>query len=200
MSKPTNKHLKDGRKIVYEGRNHTLKRCECRRSDDPKSQYFDEIEYYYRIVRDDGYIIGAISLYVNEERLNSLLYRWYHPDHISEFSFMGRIRENTTSLYITIPLDYIQKYNIMIDDDIKFRINNGRTVFYHISKIGKNLGIVLGRVKRLERDDFLNSNIQPGDYVKIDVFPHKPDYGYIRYDLTTCHETSKKDLLKCPEE
>lgn len=197
MSKPANKHLKNGRKIEFEKRTHTLIRCSCRFSEDPKNEDYNRIENYYRIVRDDGYIIGAVSMYVNEERLSSLLYRWYHPEHLQEFSFMARIRENSTSIYVTIPLDYVKKYDIKIDDNIKFSINGDKTVLYHISKIGKNLGIVLGRVKKLEKNDVLKTDINIGDYVKIDVFPNLLN-GFPRYDLTTLHETSKLGLLHTP--
>lgn len=107
--------------------------------------------------------IGRITTYTTEERLNSLLYRYYNPGHALGLSFHGRVRlsgsaedpeaEITAEAladglpskmpYVTIPADDVLKCDLRVDDEISYTIVNPGgeryTERYHLSTTAKPL-------------------------------------------------------------
>lgn len=107
--------------------------------------------------------IGRITTYTTEERLQSLLYRYYNPGHALGLSFHGRVRLSGSAEdpeaeitpedraeglpskmpYITIPADDVIKCNLRVDDEISYTIVNPQgeryTERYHLSTTAKPL-------------------------------------------------------------
>ena len=105
--------------------------------------------------------IGRITEYTTEDRLKSLLYRYFNPGHASGISFYGRVRlsgsaedpsGDTSAMdyagrlpskmpYVTVPADDVVKCNLRVDDEISYTIVNPRgeqfTERYHLSTTAK---------------------------------------------------------------
>lgn len=119
--------------------------------------------------------IGRITTYTTEDRLRSLLYRYFNPDHAQGLSFYGRVRLSGSAdeisgepgerlpskmPYIVIPSDDVDKCDLRVDDEIQYTIINGAgeryTERYHLSLTAKPLDgstrsliLPLTRIKRL---------------------------------------------------
>lgn len=119
--------------------------------------------------------IGRITTYTTEDRLRSLLYRYFNPGHARGLSFYGRVRlsgsaedlpqDPTEKLpskmpYVVVPADDVIKCDLRVDDEISYTIINAEgesyTEKYHLSQTAtpldgstRSLILPLTRIKRL---------------------------------------------------
>lgn len=113
--------------------------------------------------------IGRMTEYQTEDRLRSLLYRYFNPGHASPLSFHARVRFSGSSEasglpakmpYIPIASGDVQKSNLWVDDEVRYTVVNSRgeqyTEKYHLSQTAtpldgstRSLILPLTRVKRL---------------------------------------------------
>lgn len=93
--------------------------------------------------------IGRITEYTTEERLASMIYRYYNPDHAepcawgnARICFSGPSEEAGGSRmpYVEIPPFIIDKSGLTVDDEVLITITNERgdsfSDHYHISNMG----------------------------------------------------------------
>lgn len=148
---------------------------------------------YYQLSRrssDRTEQIGRITTYTNEDRLRSLLYRYFNPDHASPLSFHGRVRLSGSSddpegdgaseelparmPYVTIPASDVEKCNLWVDDEVAYTIVSPRgdkySERYHLSLTSnptdgssQSLILPLTRIKRLV---FLDDGTGRTKYIK----------------------------------
>lgn len=123
----------------------------------PNSPHYGKTFTYYDIVIINSKgteHVGRITEHTTEERKTSLFYRYFNRDHLGEFSFRAPVRfsgrssdaikdgaTSTKTPYVTIPAEFIEKYDIHVDDEIEITIkSNGHTLteFYHVSKMNTN--------------------------------------------------------------
>ena len=111
--------------------------------------------------------IGRITEYTTEERLQSLLYRYFNLGHALGLSFRGRVRLSgpadglgSKMPYVVIPNEDVARCDLRVDDEISYSIINSRgeeyTEKYHLSQTAKpednttqSMVIPLTRIKRL---------------------------------------------------
>lgn len=125
--------------------------------------------YYYDIVRipprGSRVTVGRVTAYTTPERLDSLFYRYYHPDHLKPFSFSGTVRfsgqaDETTAIhptltkhpYLSIPREIVTASDIRVDDEIEITVINSDgwtlTECYHVSQMDDYLIVPLSQFKR----------------------------------------------------
>lgn len=119
-------------------------------------------DFVYFVVRQisakNNEMIGRITEYTTEDRLSSMIYRYYNPEHAEPISFGARvlfsgspeteeeapgkkrISEASRMPYVMIPDTLIDKSGLCVDDEISITITNERgdhyTDHYHISNMG----------------------------------------------------------------
>lgn len=145
----------------------------------------------YLIFRDDGEYIGAVTGAVSRERMGDMIARHYSPtsDRIPPegiiVSGTVRILERPNdkkpyhTLYMTIPPATVRRWKLLQDDEVAVEIGDARPTsdytFYHLSKMGGSMVIVLSKAERR------GSRIpEPGEYATIRITAH-PGSG--RWDL-----------------
>ncbi len=115
-----------------------------------------KISYVRKIINDFVYFdvkhksntgtetLGRITEYTTEDRLTSLIYRYYNPDHAKPCSFTGRVsviegRKTSKMFYLEIPQFYVESCDLRVDDEVKVNITCmglSYTFFYHLSQTG----------------------------------------------------------------
>lgn len=119
-------------------------------------------DFVYFVVRQisgrTNETIGRITEYTTEERLTSMIYRFYNPEHAGPISFRARvlfsgspeeeetprgekrISEASRMPYVEIPASLLDKSGLCVDDEISITITNERgdsyTDHYHVSNMG----------------------------------------------------------------
>lgn len=123
--------------------------------------YYDIV----RITKSGTEIIGTITEHTTPERVDSLIYRYLHPDHMKQFTFSGVVRfsgyaDNSTSIfysetktpYVTIPQDIVKENDVRVDDVIEITVKDREgwvwTDLYHVSRMSEHLIIPLTKFKR----------------------------------------------------
>ena len=120
--------------------------------------------HYFDIVRipprGPRVTVGRVTEYTTPERLASLYYRYYRPDHLKDFRFSGTVRfsgdaEGDTAgkhPYITIPAEISEASDIRVDDEIEITVINpdGWTLTdcYHVSQMDDYLIVPLVKFRR----------------------------------------------------
>lgn len=131
---------------------------------------------FYEIFREDGERIGRVSQAVSWQRAENMVIRSQRPE--SErypregITWTGRLRalrdprrkegkpkeeekkEPTPTLYVTIPKAYVERYGIMIDDEISAQVGDrepdSEKEYYHVSEMSGSKIVVLSKLKRME--------------------------------------------------
>lgn len=113
--------------------------------------------------------IGRTTKYTTEDRMRSLLYRYFNPDHARPIAFHGRVRLTRKAEggpeglpakmpYVTVPADDVDRCDLRVDDEVKYTIVNPRgeryEEKYHLSLTAndgrtRSLILPLTRIKRL---------------------------------------------------
>lgn len=117
-----------------------------------KKKYF-EYARVFRRTSEGQETIGQITEYTTEDRLKSMLYRFYNPGHASGFSFSGRVRlsgdseesrkeKKSKMPYVAIPSEDVSRYDLRVDDEVKITLINKHgeeySEFYHLSLTANN--------------------------------------------------------------
>lgn len=123
--------------------------------------------YYLVYTEDSNDPIGSVTSYVTEERITSLLYRYYNKTPFEPVSFTGSVRANGVSrihdsgtdyksdkqIYVHIPEKTVSALDLHVDDllDVSVTNKDGYTVVrrYHISMSNKTAIIPLSKFRRL---------------------------------------------------
>lgn len=91
--------------------------------------------------------IGRITEYTTEDRLSSMIYRYYHPEHAQPFTFSGTVlfsggREKSGSSrmpYVEIPDSFVEACDLRVDDEVHVEITCMELTYsfdYHLSQMG----------------------------------------------------------------
>lgn len=91
--------------------------------------------------------IGRITEYTTEDRLTSMIYRYYHPEHAQPFTFSGTVlfsgglpkRGTSRMPYVEIPDSYVEACNLHVDDEVHVEITCMGLTYsfdYHLSQMG----------------------------------------------------------------
>ena len=201
--KHTNPRIKDNAGIPYNGEVHRLHKKTVRWSDLPDSPDYKKLFVYYDIIRTrDHAVIGRITKYTTDERLDSLLYRYYNRDHMRPFEFSARIYMSGSAddpdstegavktPYVIIPPDIISNADARVDDEIEMTVTGpdgySNTQRYHISKMSRSYIMPLTQFKRLaymevnEEGAFQWASPHEGDARSYEVIPedHLPKRNY----------------------
>lgn len=114
------------------------------------------VDFVYFVVRQinkkTNETIGRITEYTTEERLSSMIYRHYNPEHARPCSWEGMVKfsgeapepgkksQAVRMPYIEIPDSVINDSGLCVDDEILITITNERgdsfTDLYHVSNMG----------------------------------------------------------------
>ncbi len=88
--------------------------------------------------------IGRVTEYTTEDRLASMIYRYYNPDHAKPCTFSGTVsaisgRKGSKMFYLQIPQFYIEACDLKVDDEVRVNLTCmglSYTFFYHLSQTG----------------------------------------------------------------
>lgn len=157
---------------------------------------------YYDIVRIPSrgprVTVGRVTAYTTPDRLASLYYRYYHPEHLQPFAFTGTVRfsgqaEETTAEnptltkhpYITIPPEIVRSSDIRVDDEIEITVINAEgwtvTDCYHVSQMDDYLIVPLVKFKRA-------------------VIQELPEGKILTFQPSTLYRADSRTLLEQPQE
>lgn len=121
-----------------------------------KGEEVQTVNFVYFVVRQinkkTNETIGRITEYTTEERLSSMIYRYYKPEHARPCSWEGMVKfsgeapepgkkaEAVRMPYIEVPDSVINDSGLVVDDEILITITNERgdsfTDLYHVSNMG----------------------------------------------------------------
>lgn len=216
----------DGATIEMEGHAHKLHRVTICWPEGEKT--------FYEIFREDGEYMGRVSQAVSQQRIENLICRAYHPENkrypAEGITWTGRLRalrdpikkegkpkeenkkEPTPTLYVTIPKAYVERYGIMIDDEISAEViednkpdskeeerkkEDERKEYYHVSEMSGSKIIVLSKQKRREtRGDAPPSIPRIGELVTIRIKAETKKETARRRNLCHWAEQEMKDAEK----
>lgn len=91
--------------------------------------------------------IGRITEYTTEDRLTSMIYRYYHPGHAQPFTISGQVKFTggkegsgvSRMPYLDIPDEFVEAYDLHVDDEISATVtcmDLTYTFSYHLSQKG----------------------------------------------------------------
>lgn len=121
-----------------------------------KGEEVQTVDFVYFVVRQinkkTNETIGRITEYTTEERLSSMIYRYYNPEHARPCSWEGMVKfsgeapepgkkaEAVRMPYVEVPDSVINDSGLVVDDEILITITNERgdsfTDLYHVSNMG----------------------------------------------------------------
>ncbi len=213
MSRSINTQLEDGLTIEYAGHTHRFYRVTVEDTT-PDGDRTHEMICYEIVREDDNAWMGRVSQYVRQDRVIALIRRRYEPEdgRIQPFQFGGTLRmsrkkrydvktlingQNTVPpvWYIAIPRQYVQRFDIRVDDEIQVHIGDTKPdgpidELYHVSMQNRTCIVVLSKLWRTTgrkgdkpADKGRSSEESPQDPEPGDISPyvfHDGEYRTVR--------------------
>lgn len=144
------------RQFIFERRSETVLAYAGDRREAREGEEVETREFVYFIVRQISArgieTLGRITEYTTEERLSSMIYRYYNPGHARPCSWEGMVKfsgeapepgkksQAVRMPYVEIPDTVINDSGLVVDDEILITITNERgdsfTDLYHVSNMG----------------------------------------------------------------
>lgn len=139
--------------------------------------------------------IGRVTEYTTEDRVASMIYRYYNPGHAQPCELSGIVkfsggRESSQMPYLEIPDAIAEAYDLRVDDEVTVSIECmglSYTFYYHLSQMGlyvsdggesshRRLILPLTQIKRLVAVDDPQHTDEDGNPTPLFKYVTKKDY------------------------